>query len=331
MPRRKVRPKADSPADSAGQAEIFEYQRDTRRSDVAVLEDLMHFRRVLEHDGLAWLLQTVQPLEHFYELSAAGLRQIFNQGRHHAGWVHAETLASHRQHTAARKYGDRLHAALQSTRYRGELLLPSSLGFRRSLRRSSLAIDWIFSHGSVPISLGRPIVAIVGSRNSSKQQLTAAAIVAEAVGAARGTVVTGLATGADIAAHRAARPTEASLVAVLGSGAGRVYPPEHLLYVQELIAGRGTVYSELAPDQSANQMTFVLRNRIVAALADVVVTVSGKYASGTAHTVRFAAASRVPVVSVDPDPNSGITKLVLEHGGAQVSASEFTRSLPREP
>jgi len=146
----------------------------------------------------------------------------------------------------------------------------------------------------------------------------------------RGTVITGLATGADAAAHTAARDTEALLVAVLGSGVAKPYPPSSSRLVEELLSGRGTVLTEVPPDYTPNADAFVLRNRIVAALADVVVAVSGKYASGTAHTIRFAADAKVPVLSADPAPNSGITKLVLELGGEVMSPDGVRATLARE-
>jgi DNA processing protein len=111
---------------------------------------------------------------------------------------------------------------------------------------------------------------------------------------------------------------------------GKPYPPNHAPWVRELMAGRGTVFSEVPPDYTANQDSFVLRNRIVAGLADFVVAVSGKYASGTSHTVRFASDAGIQVISADPTANSGITKLVEELGGHAATVQEIRDMLRAE-
>jgi DNA protecting protein DprA len=294
--------------------------------DAFSLLALFHFRRTLDQQALSYCLDFFRPLRTFFEASERELKEFFAAHRHMRGFVDAATLADRANHAAAFRYAERQMMRLWPE-YRGKLLLKGHPDFPRRLQRSVLPVEWIFLHSRVGLVRSAPTVAIVGSRKSSRKQLEAAALVAEAVGAIRGTVITGLATGADGAAHSAARPTEAALVAVLGGGVGKIYPPEHTPFVRELLAGRGSVITEAPPEYSANSDSFILRNRIVAALADTVVVVSGKYASGTAHTLRFAADSRVRIVSVDPVGSSEITRLALELGGSAATVAEFSESL----
>jgi len=296
--------------------------------DANTLMAMFYFRKILDHQALSLCVQHFRPLSRFFEATERELKYIFARDRHLRGYVDAHQLVSHTQRSAASRYAERhLNAFAEGL---GSLLMHNHPAFpRMRLERSRLPVDWLFIHPTTALRLSRPTVAIVGSRQSSKRQLDAARDVAEGVGALGGTVVTGLATGADGAAHEAARSTEASIVAVLGSGVAKPYPSEHAKWVKELLEGRGTVLSEVPPDYAPNQDGFVLRNRIVAALADVVVAVSGKYASGTAHTIRFACDASVPVVSVDPDPASGISALVRECGGYVSSPSDFVRQLER--
>ena len=153
--------------------------------------------------------------------------------------------------------------------------------------------------------------------------------VARATVAQGGAIVTGLATGADVAAHRAVSGSARTLVAVLGTGLRHVYPKAHSGLAQELIRTGGSVLSELPPGVRGNAHSFILRNRIVAALADLVVAVSGRYASGTAHTIRFAESAGTPVVSADPASDSGITRLVLELGGVAESLASIEDRLSK--
>jgi DNA processing protein len=76
-----------------------------------------------------------------------------------------------------------------------------------------------------PSLLLRPTVALVGARNASSLGLRMARSLAEGLGKAGFTVVSGLARGVDAAAHRAALPT--GTVAVMAGGVDHVYPPEN--------------------------------------------------------------------------------------------------------
>jgi predicted Rossmann fold nucleotide-binding protein DprA/Smf involved in DNA uptake len=297
--------------------------------DAFALLMLFYFRRTLDYAALSHCVRWFHPLASFFDQTESQLKNFFARIRHLRGYVDAAQLASPMEQDAATRYAERQMATMAGA-VRGRLVLEHHPAFPRRLAPTALPIDWLFCHPSTSISLPRPVVAIVGSRQSSRPQLAVAAAAAEAVGALAGTVITGLATGADIAAHHAARDTEASLIGVLGSGAGKPYPAEAAGYVKELLTGRGTVLSEVPPDYTPDKDAFVLRNRIVAALADVVVAVSGKYASGTSHTLRFAADARVPVISLDPAPASGITKLAIELGGHAMNVAEFGRQLRRE-
>ena len=72
--------------------------------------------------------------------------------------------------------------------------------------------------------LNRPALAIVGSRHATPQGQANAREFAKALAAANLTIVSGLALGIDAAAHEGALGTDASTLAVIGTGADRIYP-----------------------------------------------------------------------------------------------------------
>jgi predicted Rossmann fold nucleotide-binding protein DprA/Smf involved in DNA uptake len=298
-------------------------------ADARALLTLFYYRRVLDHRAIALLYRHCRPLMDFLRETERGVKDFFAHFQHLRGYVDAHVLTSTTQRQAAERYADRLMGLLAG-RMRGTLLTEYHPMFPERLRRSPLPIYWLFFHPSPILRLPSPVVAIIGSRRSTSTQLRTAAKIAEGVGNVRGTVVTGLATGADAAAHDTARDSEASLVAVLGSGIAKPYPPNHGHWVGELLQGRGYVLTEVPFDHAPKDESFILRNRIVAALADVVVAVSGGYASGTSHTIRFAADMGVPIVSADPDPKSGITQLVEELGGEFTAPESFVSRLQHE-
>jgi DNA processing protein len=131
-------------------------------------------------------------------------------------------------------------------------------------------------------------VAVVGSRRATEYGES----VAEELGAqlaARGvTVVSGLARGIDSAAHRGALRAGGRTVAVLGSGADVIYPPENRR-LAALIEGSGAVLSQFAPGTPPLPHHFPLRNRVIAGLALAVVVVEAAERSGALITARLAA------------------------------------------
>lgn len=92
-------------------------------------------------------------------------------------------------------------------------------------------------------ALNRPMLAVVGSRNATAQGLRDAEAFARALGEAGLTIVSGLALGIDAAAHRGALATAAGTVAVIGTGADRLYPARNEALARE-IADKGAVVSE---------------------------------------------------------------------------------------
>ena len=143
--------------------------------------------------------------------------------------------------------------------------------------------------GQAPEVLDRPRVAIVGSRAATPHGLHDA----EALGrflAERGVaVVSGLAIGIDGAAHQGALASgsPAATVAVVATGLDVVYPRRHET-LTDAVRRRGLVMSEQWFGVPAERHLFPIRNRIIAALADVVVVVEAAASGGALHTARWA-------------------------------------------
>ena len=133
----------------------------------------------------------------------------------------------------------------------------------------------------------RPAVAIVGSRRATAYGRAAAGRLAFDLASAGVTVVSGLARGIDGAAHRAALEGGGRTIAVLGSGADVIYPPEHR-GLAEAVAACGAVVSEFAPGTPPLPSNFPRRNRIISGLCSAVVLVEGVQDSGSLVTADYA-------------------------------------------
>jgi DNA processing protein len=132
-------------------------------------------------------------------------------------------------------------------------------------------------------------VAIVGTRAASRAGLHDARRIAQVVALAGGIVVSGMALGIDGAAHRGTLDVAGETIAVLGSGVDVIYPSRHQKLAHEIIE-HGCIVSEYEPGTNALAWHFPIRNRIIAALSDLLVVPEGTIKGGARITVDLALA-----------------------------------------
>jgi DNA processing protein len=126
-------------------------------------------------------------------------------------------------------------------------------------------------------------VTIVGARRASAYGLRTAEQLAFDVTAAGLTVVSGMALGIDAAAHRGALRAGGATIAVLANGPDIAYPGTHR-HLHEQIRANGAVVSEYPPGSEPRKHQFPERNRLMAALAKMVVIVEAALPSGSLIT-----------------------------------------------
>lgn len=150
-----------------------------------------------------------------------------------------------------------------------------------------------------PGALDARRVAIVGTRQCTRYGLDVARDLGRDLAAAGVVVVSGLALGVDGAAHSGAlaAPGGAPPVAVVGSGLDVVYPRRHAA-LWAAVAERGLLLSEAPLGARPEPWRFPVRNRVLAALAEVVVVVESHVRGGSLHTVDAALARDRLVMAV---------------------------------
>jgi DNA processing protein len=136
--------------------------------------------------------------------------------------------------------------------------------------------------------LARPGLAIVGSRNATRQGEQNAAAFAAHLGRAGLCIVSGLAGGVDAAAHRGALDAGADTIALLGTGVDILYPARNRS-LGERIARAGLLLSEYPLGAPPLAHHFPRRNRLIAALSRGVLVVEAALHSGSLITARLAA------------------------------------------
>jgi len=180
------------------------------------------------------------------------------------------------------------------------LLLPDAVGYPAALAGDPGAPAVLTAVGDPTVVDGRPAVAVVGTRSATPYGVSVAAELGRGLAASGVVVVSGLALGIDAAAHAGALDAGTAAVppvAVVGTGLDVVYPWGNRSLWQR-VAATGAVLSEAPLGTPALPRVFPARNRIIAALADVVVVVECHGKGGSFHTVEAAARRSVPVCAV---------------------------------
>ncbi len=107
-------------------------------------------------------------------------------------------------------------------------------------------------------------------------------------------VVSGLAYGVDILAHREAVTNHLPTIAVLAHGLEKIYPPEHIDTVRKMLHNGG-VLTEYPLRTTVTKGNFVQRNRIVANMSDCTIVVESADHGGALITAEIAASYSKPV------------------------------------
>jgi DNA processing protein len=145
-------------------------------------------------------------------------------------------------------------------------------------------------------------VAIVGSRAASLDAEGFAHELARALARAGVVVVSGGALGIDAAAHRGALRAGGRTWAVAGTGCEHCFPPEHAELFDEIGASAGAMIWPFAPASAVRQGAFLLRNRVLVALADVVVVAQAGLPSGALRAAQCARKAGKPLWVVPASP-----------------------------
>lgn len=171
--------------------------------------------------------------------------------------------------------------------------------FPRRLLEASDAPCMIYSRGTCDLN-SKHIISVVGTRHATQYGVSFCdTLMRDLASALPGTVVvSGLAYGIDIAAHRACLKHGLPTVAVMARGLNAIYPSLHRNDAVAIVRHGGTVLTDYLSSDEVHRGNFLARNRIIAALSDVTLIVESADHGGSLVTASLAQSYNREVMAV---------------------------------
>ncbi len=139
-------------------------------------------------------------------------------------------------------------------------------------------------------------------------------------------IVSGLAYGIDIYAHRAALKNDIPTVAVLAHGLNTIYPSTHRHDAIEMIHNGGMLVTDYQSSDNIHPGNFVARNRIIAGLADCTIVVESAEKGGSLITAGIASSYNRDVFALPGRANDtyskGCNKLIRNNVASLITSAE---------
>lgn len=177
-----------------------------------------------------------------------------------------------------------------------------------------------------------PTVAVVGSRKPTSYGRAVNAQITGELARHGAVIVSGLAIGHDGLAHRACLDAGGTTVAVLGNGLAHIYPQTNRTLAQRIVQAGGALISEYPPEAPVLPHQFLERNRLISALADIVVVIEAGERSGTLNTASHALTQGKEVMAVPGNITSplstGCNRLIAQGASPVLTAQDILDRLP---
>jgi DNA processing protein len=184
----------------------------------------------------------------------------------------------------------------------------------------------LFCQGNLDLNQEK-VISIVGTRNATSYGKECCERLVESMSQRHpGTIiVSGLAYGVDICAHRAALKFNLPTVAVLAHGLNTIYPSAHRNTAKD-ISKDGVLMTDFTSDILPERNNFVKRNRIIAGLADATIVVESGVEGGALITADLANSYDRDVFAfpgrTSDEWSKGCNKLIKTNKAAMIESVE---------
>jgi len=182
----------------------------------------------------------------------------------------------------------------------------------------------LFYRGSTPLN-GRKHVSVIGTRKPSERGKWQCEKLVNDLSDLDVTIVSGLAYGIDVTAHRASLKAGLPTIGVVAHGLDTIYPAAHKGVARDMIS-KGGILTEFVRNTRPDRERFPARNRIIAGLCDALVVVESKESGGSMITAHLANDYNKDVFAlpgrVDDLASKGCNLLIKQHKAYLMEGAE---------
>ena len=167
-----------------------------------------------------------------------------------------------------------------------QVLFHTDAAYPRRLRTLHDHPMQLYYNGNTDLNAAR-VIGIVGTRHPSGYGSRLCEEIVDGLAKYKPLIISGLAYGIDIAAHRRCLEKNIPTIGIMGNGLQRIYPFDHRATAAEMCKNGGLL-TEYPSDQSPDAMHFPMRNRIIAGMCDALIVVETASKGGSMITANMA-------------------------------------------
>ncbi len=197
-------------------------------------------------------------------------------------------------------------------------------GYPERLRHYHDSPVVLYCKGNPDLNAPRTI-GIVGTRQPTAHGLAICEEIVADLNVYNVQIISGLAYGVDVAAHRKCIEIGIPTLGILGHGLHTIYPPAHRSIAEKMCAQAGGLLTEFPHDTKPDRENFPMRNRIIAGLCDALIVIETAEKGGSMITAHLANEYNKDVFAVPGrlrDPLSqGCNRLIKTHKAALLESA----------
>ena len=209
-------------------------------------------------------------------------------------------------------------------KYQIETLFFTDENYPYRLKPHDDAPIMIFCKGKMNLNTDK-IISIVGTRNPTDYGKSFCEKLIKNISSQNILVLSGMAFGIDITAHRACLQNDICTVGVIAHGLDRIYPPAHKSTAEKMLANGGLI-TEFISKTNPDRENFPKRNRIVAALADATIVIETAVKGGSMITAQLAFDYNKEVFALpgrfDDEKSKGCNLLIKQNKAAIIESAD---------
>lgn len=203
--------------------------------------------------------------------------------------------------------------------------------YPQRLRNYDDAPTLLFFKGNAELNHSR-IVSIIGTRMASVYGKAICEEIVEQLQQYNVMILSGLAYGIDVTAHKKSVESNIPTVGVLGNGMSNIYPPEHTKIANSMMENGG-VLTEYTHKVQPSREHFPMRNRIVAGMCDALIVVETKTKGGSMITAELANGYNKDVFAIPGKANDkkfgGCNFLIKNHKAQLIESGNDVAAIMR--